>query len=115
MRDGFFAMEEQKFREKLTLMDPDEIADELVSDMETGGSDPELARIMVTALRAAVRAEALEDIERLRNALEPFAKFAAKADMVTDDHIITQGSPLARRQLTMGDCKAAVRALKEKL
>ena len=51
-------------------------------------------------------------VEKLAEALEPFAAFADLSGLVPDDHIITQGSPMARRQLTMGDCRKAAAALR---
>ncbi len=46
-------------------------------------------------------------------ALQPFADFTKgrAADMLPDDTVISAGSLFARRQLTMGDCRAAARAL----
>ncbi len=47
----------------------------------------------------------------MREALRPFAEFAAKADVLPDDFVITKGSGLARKQLTIGDCRNARAAL----
>lgn len=45
-------------------------------------------------------------------ALQPFASYADHDGFVPDDYTITQGSRLARRQLTMGDCRRAAEAHK---
>lgn len=56
--------------------------------------------------------EAVMEIQRLRVALSPFAGFAGgKVGRPKDDLIITQGSNIARAQLTMGDCRKAAEAL----
>jgi hypothetical protein len=52
-------------------------------------------------------------IMRLRKALAPFANYVAGQRALPEDMKITQGSPLARRQLTFGDCLEAEAALKE--
>lgn len=49
--------------------------------------------------------------ERLRVALEPFAAFADERNTVPPDYQITSGSPIARRQLTMGNCYNARKAI----
>jgi hypothetical protein len=52
------------------------------------------------------------DRERtLEEALRPFAEYADKNRRLPGDHIITQGSRFAKRQLTMADCYAAADAL----
>lgn len=51
------------------------------------------------------------EVAQLREALEPFADFAVH--QAPADHVITQGSPMAQRQLTMGDCQRARQALNE--
>lgn len=45
----------------------------------------------------------------MKEALEPFAAFAdlSGAGYLPDDHVITLGSGMAARQLTMGDCRKA--------
>jgi hypothetical protein len=58
-------------------------------------------------LRLALR------VMRLRKALAPFARYVEGQKALPPDHIITQGSPLARRQLTFGDCLEALATLKE--
>lgn len=55
---------------------------------------------------AIVPAEALAEI---RAALRPFAAFHHSS--APDEHVITQGSAIAKRQLTMGDCRRAAEAL----
>jgi len=52
-------------------------------------------------------------IMRLRKALAPFGNYVVGQRALPEDHIITQGSPLARRQLTFGDCLEALRTLQE--
>lgn len=44
-----------------------------------------------------------------RTAIEPFARFHVSG--APDTHIITAGSRMAQRQLTMGDCRLAAMAL----
>lgn len=56
-------------------------------------------------------AQRLLDLEA---ALQPFADFADPRGTLPPGHQITQGSPMARRQLTMGDCYAARNALQAK-
>lgn len=57
----------------------------------------------VTALQA--------DSDRLQAALKPFAEYADPRVIVPFDFVITNGSKMAKRQLTMGDCYEARRAL----
>ena len=57
---------------------------------------------------AALRA----DNERLREALRPFADYADQGSSFPDEFKITFGSRLAKRQLTIGDCRRAREALK---
>jgi len=52
-------------------------------------------------------------VMRLRKALAPFARYVEGQKALPRDLIITQGSPLARRQLTLGDCLDALAALRE--
>ncbi len=54
----------------------------------------------------------MTDLERdlVTAALTPFAMFVMHG--IPDDHVITEGSQLAKRQLTMGDCRVANRVLK---
>jgi hypothetical protein len=47
--------------------------------------------------------------QQLIVALQPFADFHVAG--APDRHVITQGSPLAKRQLTMGDCRTAAELL----
>lgn len=68
--------------------------------------------------RADAAADMHDELERLtarvgelERALLPFANYADTRGVITKDHVVTIGSPLARRQLTMGDCYAAARAL----
>jgi hypothetical protein len=70
-----------------------------------------------TQLRAALEAGCaglVAENERLREALKPFAAFAdlAGAGLLPADHVITLGSGMAARQLTIGDCRNARTALR---
>jgi hypothetical protein len=65
--------------------------------------------------------EAADEIYRLERerdaavaALKPFADFADPHNRAPDHLVITVGSSMARKQLTMGDCYKARQALKEK-
>jgi hypothetical protein len=53
----------------------------------------------------AIMAEA--EIELLRQALQPFADYADQGSSFPDEFKITFGSRLAKRQLTIGDCRIA--------
>lgn len=64
---------------------------------------------LATALSAA--AELRAENERLREELKPFVDFADPTGAVPDDYVITGGSSLAKRQLTMRDCRNARAAL----
>lgn len=48
---------------------------------------------------------------KLVEALRPFAAFALSKSLPPDDFVITNGSAMARRQLTIGDCKRAAEAI----
>lgn len=53
-------------------------------------------------------------ITALEHALKPFADFAPKgylSQALPDDFVITKGSPMAGRQLTIGDLRRAAAAL----
>ena len=54
-----------------------------------------------------------EKILKLRAALKPFADFADTPtfEKLPDDYPMTQGSALARRQVTAGDFKKALDAM----
>lgn len=56
----------------------------------------------------------LAKLEKAEEALRPFAEYCngRTSDLFPDDQNITLGSPMARRQLTIGDCRIAARALK---
>jgi hypothetical protein len=56
---------------------------------------------------AALRAE----VEKLRSALKPFAEYGVASSTLPDDFPISPGSTMARRQLTIGDCRRAKAAL----
>ena len=49
--------------------------------------------------------------EELVTALRPFAEFGHNMRGLRKEFVITQGSSMARRQLTAGDCKAAFAVL----
>lgn len=70
----------------------------------------------ISALRVAIAALRAEN-ERLRAALKPFADYApdqSKLTALPATVVITNGSPVAKRQLTIGDCYNARRALEGK-
>ena len=52
---------------------------------------------------------ASENMSALRLALKPFADFYVRG--APDAHVITSGSAMAQRQLTMGDCRRAAECL----
>jgi hypothetical protein len=73
-------------------------------------SDQDIAMIADGLCPLCLQAE----IERLRAALEPFADYAPPLPSeMPDDFRITLGSDTAKRQLTIGDCRRAARALGE--
>lgn len=51
----------------------------------------------------------LDEVADLIAALRPFADFYVRG--APDSHVITQGSAMAQRQITMGDCHKAKAAL----
>jgi hypothetical protein len=55
-----------------------------------------------------------ERVEKLEAVLKPFAEYCngRTSDLFPDDQNITLGSPMARKQLTIGDCRLARAALK---
>jgi hypothetical protein len=50
-------------------------------------------------------------IAQMQQALKPFADFADRTKQLSSEYVITTGSRMAKRQLTMGDCYAAYNAL----
>jgi len=50
-----------------------------------------------------------DEVGDLIAALQPIADFYVRG--APDGHVITQGSAMAKRQLTMGDCRKASEAL----
>jgi hypothetical protein len=50
-------------------------------------------------------------IQQLRAVLKPFAEYADKTHTFPPDTVITMGSPMSKRQLTMGDCYGALHVL----
>ena len=79
------------------------------------GADNQAERVM--AMREQMQRE-IEHLKatnaKLRAALKPFADYADSPLALKMDRnfVITQGSPMARRQLTMGDCLNALVTLK---
>lgn len=53
-------------------------------------------------------------IKALEDALRPFAAYADKHRSIHHWFVITQGSGLSKKQLTMGDCYKASSVLKGK-
>lgn len=53
-------------------------------------------------------------LQQLEAALKPFVEYidTRAADLLPDNHQMTEGSPLARRQINMADFRRAKRALK---
>jgi hypothetical protein len=62
---------------------------------------------------ARIIREQSDEIERLRAALKPFANYADPSGVFPPTVEITTGSRFARKQLTMGDCYEAARALEQ--
>jgi hypothetical protein len=88
-------------------------------DMDKTWADAteEARAIFIPAMHAALEAGCaglVAENERLREALKPFAAFAdlAGAGLLPADHVITLGSGMAARQLTIGDCRNARTALR---
>lgn len=83
------------------------ICDDLRSDVQLLGLD------IGPSVADDNRLKAAETIDALYEALKPFADFAnlSGAEHLPDDHVITLGSGMAARQLTMGDCRKARAAL----
>lgn len=52
-------------------------------------------------------------LERAERALKPFADYADKHAGISPGFIISKGSLMARRQLTMGDCYGAANLLRD--
>lgn len=53
-----------------------------------------------------------EYVEQLQSALRPFANYADTGGAIPDGMVITLGSKMAKRQLTMVDCRRAAATLK---
>lgn len=70
---------------------------------ECGGSTDTVARWNNPAL--------LRRVEELEAALRPFADFADPNNRIPPDIILTAGSAMARKQITMANCYAARAAL----
>jgi len=66
-----------------------------------------------TALHSAVNS--LDAYRACVEALKPFAEFinSRAFEVLPDDHVLSQGSLMARRQLTIGDCRKARAALSQ--
>ena len=84
-------------------------------DFKRQQSNWALAQILADAAIAAWNRRATP-ADDLREALEPFAGFARASgfDKLPDDLPMTQGSRLARRQVTAGDFKRALAILSQK-
>lgn len=74
---------------------------------------PDGARMSAEQLRklAMLLRDANAKIDEARTALKPFADFADPNGRVPADMTITQGSPIAKRQLRMADCYRARAAI----
>lgn len=71
--------------------------------------------LMIAASNPIAATSLLAEIERLRGALEPFAEFArGMPSAIPNDQAMTNGSPLARRQITAGHFRVALQALASK-
>ncbi len=71
---------------------------------------PDFAWSLHVAAMDELRAERdalAAEVARLQKALRPFADYADMRGFVPDDMIISAGSPMAKRQITMGDCRRA--------
>lgn len=72
------------------------------------------AKMMLDAMVEALNLNSM-DVQginkKARDALRPFADYADPSRRIRPDHVLTAGSQLAKRQLTMGDCYAARDAL----
>jgi hypothetical protein len=85
---------------------------EAVNSHERLKADLDASRDVVKMLEGEVRDNAAR-LESARKALEPFAAFADPRNVIPPDIILTAGSPMARKQITMADCYAARAALTE--
>ncbi len=91
----------------------------LNASAETASLKERVAELEGTVSRIkAQRDNALLGMEAFSNraaafeeALKPFAEFADPRNMIPPDTILTAGSPMARKQITMSDCYAARSAL----
>ena len=76
----------------------------------------EAAERIVSELHGAgyvIVKDGANEIAFLRAALKPFAAYADRYYVAPDNLPISTGSPLAKTQITMGDCYRAAAALSE--
>ena len=92
---------------------------ERADDLQSRVADKEylLAKVLpeLSAAQSDLAA-AQAKVAMLREALEPFAEYAPKefgSRTFPDDMPVTQGSPLARKQITIGDLRRARKANEE--
>lgn len=83
-----------------------------IARRERKNGNYELADI-IDGLEIAIANQRAENVW-LRAALKPFADYADPSAVFPPNIPITNGSRLARRQLTMGDCYEAARVLEQK-
>jgi hypothetical protein len=81
--------------------------DALCRHLRDGGQLAHFQReLAADCIEALLRREA-----ELRAALGPFAEFADRNGVIPGDTIITMGSSMGKRQITMEDCYVAMRAI----
>ncbi len=90
-----------------------EMAEDAVNESISNGDDlnggsPQLRSLAAENLQLRTR------IAEVCAALKPFADYADARAKAPPDMQITTGSAFAKRQLTMGDCYAAAKALEKK-
>jgi len=78
------------------------------------GVSESVAKVMLGAMVEALNLSSMDVVginKTAADALRPFAEYADASRRLRPDMVLTPGSPLAKRQLTMGDCYAARDAL----
>ena len=86
---------------------PDHMRKKVAVAILKGGSfNPDKDEMRWARLSARAALDACH-FEELVAALRPFAEYGEHMHRLHDSMVITQGSGMARRQLTGGDCKAA--------
>lgn len=76
----------------------------------SAGITERMAKVMLDAMVEAINMNSMDVVgvnKTARDALRPFADYADPSRRIRPDFVLTAGSPLAKRQLTMGDCYAA--------